>query len=50
MCKSHLGTDTPPYHERYCLLDLTLITAWMVHFLFGPENTTAVFPKNNLKC
>ncbi|KAL0984768.1 hypothetical protein UPYG_G00146690 [Umbra pygmaea] len=33
-----MGTDTPPYHERRWLFDLMLITAWMVLFLFGPEN------------
>uniref|UniRef100_A0A0E9RE37 Uncharacterized protein n=1 Tax=Anguilla anguilla TaxID=7936 RepID=A0A0E9RE37_ANGAN len=45
-----IGTDTPPYHDRRWLLDLTLMTAWMVFFLFGLENTTAVLSKNYLKC
>ena len=38
----------PSYHDRCWLLELTLITAWTVLFLFGPENTMAVWSKNYL--
>ena len=33
------GTDTTPYHDRPWLLDLLLVTVWMVLFFFGPEHT-----------
>ncbi len=29
------GTDTTPYHDRPWLLDLLLVTVWMILFFFG---------------
>ena len=44
------GTNTAPYHHRCWLLNFASITVRMVLFLFGPEDTTSTFSKNNLKC
>ena len=41
---------TPPYHHRCWLLNFELIAIWMVLFLFGLEDTTAMISKNYLKC
>ncbi len=38
------GTD--PYHDRPWLLDLLLVTVWMILFFFGPEHTRPFLPKN----
>ncbi len=43
------GTDTTPYHDRPWLLDLLLVTVWMILFFFGPEHTASIPPKNYLK-
>ncbi len=40
------GTDTTPYHDRPWLLDLLLVTVWMILFFFGPEHTASIPPKN----
>ncbi len=40
------GTDTTPYHDRPWLLDLLLVTVWMILFFFGPEHTDPFLPKN----
>ncbi len=39
------GTDTTPYHDRPWLLDLLLVTVWMILFFFGPERTASIPPK-----
>ncbi len=36
------GTDTTPYHDRPWLLDLLLVTVWMILFFFGPEHTASI--------
>ncbi len=38
------GTDTTPYHDRPWLLDLLLVTVWMILFFFGPEHTASLRP------
>ncbi len=43
------GTDTTPYHDRPWLLDLLLVTVWMILFFFGPEHTASIPPKKYLK-
>ncbi len=43
------GTDTTPYHDRPWLLDLLLVTVWMILFFFGPEHTASIPPKTYLK-
>ncbi len=43
------GTDTTPYHDRPWLLDLFLVTVWMILFFFGPEHTASIPPKKYLK-
>uniref|UniRef100_A0A3B4CD99 Shugoshin C-terminal domain-containing protein n=1 Tax=Pygocentrus nattereri TaxID=42514 RepID=A0A3B4CD99_PYGNA len=45
-----MGTNTPPHHQRCWLLNFALITIRTVLFLFGPEDTTSMISKNNLKC
>ena len=45
-----MATNTPPYHHWCWLLNLVLITIWMVLYLFSPEDTTSMISKNNLKC
>ncbi|MEQ2192848.1 hypothetical protein XENOCAPTIV_018377 [Xenoophorus captivus] len=45
-----LGTNTPPYYQSCWLLNFALITIQMVLFLFGPEDTTSMISRNNLKC
>ncbi|MED6237276.1 hypothetical protein ATANTOWER_021960, partial [Ataeniobius toweri] len=45
-----MGTNIPPYHQRCWLLNFTLIIIQIVPFLFDPEDTTSVNPKNNFKC
>ena len=42
-----MGTNTPPYQHRCWLLNFALITIRTV--LFGPEDTTSMIFKNNLK-
>ncbi len=39
----------PPYHDRPWLLDLLLVTVWMILFFFGPEHTASIPPKKYLK-
>ncbi len=39
------GPDTTPYHDRPWLLDLLLVTVWMILFFFGPEHTASILPK-----
>ncbi len=43
------GTDITPYHDRPWLLDLLLVTVWMILFFFGPEHTASIPPKKYLK-
>ncbi len=43
------GTDTTPYHDRPWLLDLLLVTVWMILFFFGLEHTASIPPKKYLK-
>ncbi len=43
------GTDTTPYHDRPWLLDLLLVTVWMILFFFGSEHTASIPPKKYLK-
>ncbi len=43
------GTDTTPYHDRPWLLDLLLVTVWMILFFFGPEHTASIPPQKYLK-
>ncbi len=43
------GTDTTPYHDRPWLLDLLLVTVWMILFFFGPEHTASIPPKKILE-
>ncbi len=43
------GTDTTPYHDRPWLLDLLLVTVWMILFFFGPEHTASIPSKKYLK-
>ncbi|KAL7855995.1 hypothetical protein AOLI_G00195990, partial [Acnodon oligacanthus] len=52
MCKlpTTLGTNSPPHHQRCWLLNFVLITIRTVLFLFGPEDTTSMISKNNVKC
>ncbi len=38
-----------PYHDRPWLLDLLLVTVWMILFFFGPEHTASIPPKKYLK-
>ncbi|MEQ2257694.1 hypothetical protein ILYODFUR_037386 [Ilyodon furcidens] len=45
-----MGTNTPPHHHRYWLLNFGLTTFQTVLFLFGPEDTMSMISKNNLKC
>ncbi len=40
---------TTPYHDRPWLLDLLLVTVWMILFFFGPEHTASIPPKKYLK-
>ncbi len=42
------GTDTTPYHDRPWLLDLLLVTVWMILFFFCPEHTVSIPPKKHL--
>ncbi len=42
------GTDTTPYHDRPWLLDLLLVTVWMILFFFGPQHTVSIPPKKYL--
>ena len=45
-----VGTDAPTYDHRGSLLHFfSLITVWMVFFIFGTYNLTSAFPKNKLK-
>ncbi len=50
-CKLPLprALDTTPYHDRPWLLDLLLVTVWMILFFFGPEHTASIPPKKYLK-
>ncbi len=49
-CKLPLpGHWTTPYHDRPWLLDLLLVTVWMILFFFGPEHTASIPPKKYLK-
>ncbi len=36
-------------HDRPWLLDLLLVTVWMILFFFGPEHTASIPPKKYLK-
>lgn len=38
-------TDELPYHDRCWLLHLSLVTVWMVHFVFGTKNLTSLSPQ-----
>ncbi len=42
-------TYAPPYHQRCCLLNWTLITHWKVSLLFSPEDTASVTSNKNVK-
>ncbi len=50
-CKLPLprALNTTPYHDRPWLLDLLLVTVWMILFFFGPEHTASIPPKKYLK-
>ena len=43
------GTNTTPYDDRPWLLDLLLVTVWMVLFIFGLEYTASISSKKDLK-
>ncbi len=46
LCQGHWHN---PYHDRAWLLDLLLVTVWMILFFFGPEHTASIPPKKYLK-
>uniref|UniRef100_A0AAR2KV92 Uncharacterized protein n=1 Tax=Pygocentrus nattereri TaxID=42514 RepID=A0AAR2KV92_PYGNA len=45
-----MGTNPPPHHQRYWLLNFALKTIPTVLFLFGPEDTTSMISRNSVKC
>lgn len=40
-----MGTSTPPYHHRHCLMNFALVTIRVIHFLFTPEDTMPMISK-----